>query len=644
LKLYQQSSKDEGIHMDKLIPTIDGTSADIVEQNVELMKQLFPDVFTEGKIDCDCLNELLGEYIDDRQERYSFTWNGKSLARKIAQTPSTGTLRPCPNESVNWESTQNLFIEGDNLETLKLLQKSYHKKIKLIYIDPPYNTGRDFIYPDNFHDSINNYMEITGQTDESGRKISSNPESSGRYHTDWLNMIYPRLKLARNLLCNDGVVFISIDDHEVFNLRQVCNEIFGEEFVEVMVWEKVGEGDAGAGRMKAVDRFRTDHEYIIAAYKEIKPVFNRRMEVPQFKHTYGNPDNDPRGPYKAGNMSKTEDKSLEGGKNFYSVVSPSGKKFTRQWHFAKDEFERLDNDNRIYWGKVGDAVPAIKIFTSEPRALVNSSLLSNVGSATSASKNQRKIFDGKDLIDNPKPVKLIDRLISISTDKSDLIMDFFAGSCTTAHAVLNVNHKDKGKRKFIMVQLPEPCDESSEAYKAGYKTIADIGKERIRRAMKSAESDEQEGQLIQDNTDVSELDLGFKVFKLDSSNIKAWDADIENLEDSLFDSVENIKPERTESDVLYELLIKYGLDLAVPIEEKTIDGKAVYIIGHGALIVCLDRDITLDVVEGIAALRDELKPEVVRVVFKDSGFKDDVVKTNAVQILRQAGIEDVKSL
>jgi len=639
--------------VDRLDPIKDGASKDILDENIQKLKKVFPEIVTEDKIDFEKLKETLGEYVEDREERYNFTWNGKSEARRLAQTLSTGTLRPCPGESVNWEKTENLFIEGDNLEVLKLLQKSYHKKVKMIYIDPPYNTGSQFIYPDDFKDNIKNYLQLTGQIDEEDRKLSVNPETSGRYHTDWLNMMYPRLKLARNLLRDDGVIFISIDDNEVSNLRKMCDEIFGEDnFIADIIWQKKYRPQNDAVN------FSDNHDYIVSIAKikkqkrtdngwnrNLLPRSQKSMEV------YSNPDNDPRGPWQSsGLMIEGETPNC-----IYDIVGLTGRLFKpdtgKRWSVSKSTFDQLLEENRIWFGRTGDATPRVKRYLSEVQDGVVPStifLFGDVGHTGEGKKDFMELFK-EEVFSYPKPVRLILRLLSIATNKYDLILDFFAGSCTTAHSVLELNKKDGGNRKFIMVQLPEPCDEKSEAYKAGYKTIADIGKERIRRVIKQIKKEKETKNRdnlfkSKEQKDNKQLDLGFKVFKLDSSNIKPWEAGFDNLDESLFDAVENIKPERSETDVLYELLLKYGLDLTVPIERRNICDKPVHIIGAGALIVCLADKVSLDVVEGIARLKDELRPELIRVVFKDAGFKDDVVKTNTVQILRQHGIEDVKSI
>ncbi len=659
--------------MDKLDPMKDGVfSKDILEENVQELKKIFPEVVTEGKIDFEKLKETLGKYIEDREERYNFTWNGKSEARRLAQTLSMGTLRPCPGESVDWEKTENLFIEGDNLEVLKLLQKSYHKKVKMIYIDPPYNTGSQFIYPDDFRDNIRNYLELTGQTDEESRKLSVNPETSGRYHTDWLNMMYPRLKLASNLLRDDGVIFISIDENELINLQRICEEIFGENNVLgnfPVVMNLKGNQDSYG--------FAETHEYFIVCLKNKEQTELGRFDVDEevlMKEWL----EDEYGLYKEAdnlratgvNAPRTKRPNLwypiflgTGTKEFYITdndspadeedikilpMNPAGEELS--WYWSKKTFNQ-NKHNLILkntangWQFYRKQRPQLgDLPTRKPKSFFYKSDYS-----TSTATTRLKQLFGAKIFDSPKPVPFLFDLGLIGATKDSIILDFFAGSATTAHAVLDLNKEDCGNRKFIMVQLPELCDEKSEAYKAGYKTIADIGKERIRRVIKKIKTEEEtkDGDNLfksKEQKDNKQPDLGFKVFKLDSSNIKPWEAGFDNLGQSLFDAVENIKPERSEADVLYELLLKYGLDLTVPIERRNIDDKRVHIIGAGALIVCLADEISLDVVEGIAKLKDELKPELMRVVFKDAGFEDDVVKTNTVQILRQHGIEDVKSI
>ncbi|SDU55338.1 site-specific DNA-methyltransferase [Desulfobacula phenolica] len=621
--------------METLDPKIDGSSKDIVQENIEKLKEIFPEVFTEDKIDIHKLKEALGDYTDSKEERYNFTWHGKSMARRIAQTPSTGTLRPCKEESKDGDTTGNLFIEGDNLEVLKLLQKSYHKKIKMIYIDPPYNTGKEFIYPDNYKDNLDTYLRYTGQVDDEGYKFSSNTEQSGRYHTNWLNMMYPRLKLARNLLRDDGVIFISIDDNEAANLKKICDEIFGEDnFLGTIVWKKKTNGN-NMGYVPPV------HDFILCYAKIISDecLLGFPLEEDFIKQNYSNPDLDPRG------LWTTSDLSANHKGPFFSIKNPNtGKVYNppsgRYWVFNEIDVKKRIEDGRIIFGKTGKAGPVQKKFLSERDStrIKAESWWDKHGMNSDGTEELKQILKKTKIFDHPKPSITIQHMINIATEKKDIIMDFFAGTAPTAHAVMKLNKQDGSTRKFIMVQLPEPCGEKSEAFKAGYKTIADIGKERIRRAG---------DKIVEENQDkegIENLDIGFKVFKLDSSNIKPWDADFDNLEDALWDSIENIKKDRTQDDVLYELLLKFGLDLTLPIEERKIADKTIYVIGLGALVICLDSDITIDVVEGIGKLKQELEPEIMRVVFKDSGFKNDVVKTNAVQILRQHQIEDVKSL
>lgn len=621
--------------MKNVIPEVDSKSMDIVADNISKLKELFPEAFTEGKVDFDTLKEVLGDYIDDREERYSFTWNGKSKARMLAQTPSTGTLRPCKEESVDWDTTQNLFIEGDNLEVLKLLQKSYHKKVKMIYIDPPYNTGKDFVYKDNFKDNIKNYKEITGQVDGEGRNLSSNPETSGRYHTDWLNMMYPRLKLARNLLRDDGVIFISIDDGEISNLRKFCDEIFGEEnFVNTIIWEK------RYSPQNAVKWFSESHDFILVYAKNKLNWFPKLLERTEAMNArYRNLDNDPRGVWKPADSTAQAGHGTKS--QFYEVTAPNGKKHSlpngRCWVYTKEVFDKLVADKRIWFGADGNNVPAIKRFLSEVKQGTACQTIwkyGEVGHNQEGKKELNELFPEAAVFETPKPTRLLKRILQLSTDTDSIILDFFAGSATTAHASVQLNATDGGNRKVISIQIPEMTDEDSTARQSGFKTIAEISKERIRRAATK---------IKEENPDY-DGDFGFKVFKLDSTNIKPWELDFDLTEQDLEDQISNIKHGRKEEDVLYEVLLKYGLDLTLPITEHSVVGHKVFDIGMGALMICLSDDITLDVVEGIAKLKDELKPEIMRVVFKDAGFADDVVKTNAVQILKQAGIEDVRSL
>jgi adenine-specific DNA-methyltransferase len=628
--------------MKKLTSTDPETkSPNLVAENVEQLKALFPEAFTEDKIEFEVLKQLLGSVVDEREEKYGLNWNGKRRARQLALTPSTGTLRPCPEESVDWETTRNLMIEGDNLEVLKLLQKSYAGKVKLIYIDPPYNTGKDFVYPDNFQDNIRNYLELTGQVDGDGRKVSSNTESSGRFHTDWLNMMYPRLRLSRSLLRDDGVIFISIADHEVHNLRMVMNEVFGEEnFVAAVIWQKV------YSPKNSARHFSEDHDYLIVYARNAetwKPYLLPRTE--EMEARYSNPDDDPRGPWKPGDLSARN----YYGEGTYSIKCPSGRVIKgpppgNYWRVSKDKFSELDRDRRIWWGVDGNNVPAIKRFLSEVKAgRVPQTLWTyeEVGHTQEAKKELigTVTFPNSDSVfETPKPTRLIRRMLQLATraDQDELIVDFFAGSGSTMHAVFAQNAEDGGKRRSILVQLPEPL---VGAEGGNLHTIAELTKERLRRA----------GEKIREENPMFAGDTGFRVFKLASSNIKAWEPSRDNVVETLEDSVEHLKSDRTESDILFELLLKLGLDLTVPIEQKTIARKSVHSIGAGTLIVCLAEQISRKDVEplalGIIAWHKQLAPaSESTLVFRDSAFADDVAKTNLTAILQQHGLENVRSL
>ena len=647
---------------------------DIVAENVGKLKELFPEAFTEGRVDFEALKEILGAFADDRDERYSFTWNGKSKARMIAQTPSTGTLRPCKEESVDWDATQNMFIEGDNLEVLKLLQKSYHKKVKMIYIDPPYNTGKDFVYKDNFKDNIKNYKEITGQVDGNGRNLSNNPETSGRYHTDWLNMMYPRLKLARNLLKDDGVIFISIDDNEVSNLRKMCDEIFGDEnFIAIFPWRsRTAKADVPFG-------VSSDVEWLVC-YGKPNFIAGRPGERKYFS------SDDFTGRWRLQDLTKNTTKA-ERPNSFFTMVNPkNGDEYpaneTRTWSVTEETFPEYYKNGKIVFPGDYEFLnikrPAFRVFESEDREkalkkygteevrMALSSYLpeKDVCRTEHGSREIRNLF-GSQVFSYPKPTGLIRFFIENISDPDAIIMDFFAGSGTTADGVMQLNCSDKGSRKFLLVQLPEVIDPSKKEQQTAAQfcsqnklplKITELTKARISFAaakikseLSADDADDADKKSSKNNLRKSAKsadtpDLGFKVFKLDSTNIKPWEVDFDLTERTLEDFISNIKPDRSEEDILYEVLLKYGLELTLPINEHTIAGQKVFDIGTGALIICLSDAISLEVVEGIAKLKDELNPEIMRVVFKDSGFKDDVVKTNAVQILRQAGIVNVRSL
>jgi len=628
----------------KSVEMEDGQSTDIVSENIERMKNIFPDAFTEGGVNFDTLRQLLGDakVLDEGEEKYGLNWHGKKKARQIALTPSTGTLLPCPEESVDWDTTKNLFIEGDNLEVLKLLQKSYANKVKMIYIDPPYNTGKEFVYPDNYQENLDTYLRYTGQLDDEGMKFSSNTESSGRQHTNWINMIYPRLKVARNLLSQDGVIFISIDDNEQANLREVCDEIFGaENFIANIIWQKK------FSRSNDAEYFSTMHDHILCYAKSsstdqgwVLNLLPRGEEVPS---GYGNLDNDERGLWTSVVLStKSGTEKLK-----YEITTPSGRVCIppdgRFWGVSENKFQELVRDNRIWFGKNCEGIPRLKTFLSEVQSGLRPNTIwlhRDVGHNQEGRQEVKALFEGKGYFDGPKPVRLIDTMLKITSDKkSFVVLDFFAGSGTTAHAVMKQNAEDNGNRRFISIQLPEPLDEKSDAAKAGYETIADISKGRIGRA----------GIKIKEDHPESGCDLGFKVFKLSNSNITVWNPDRANIEESLLSHEEHLIEGRTEQDVLYELLLKRGVDLSVPIESREVSGKNFYSIGYGVLFACLDKSITSEQVENIAqGIIDwytELAPSSeTHVFFRDSAFRDDVSKTNMAAILGQNGITHVRSL
>lgn len=658
---------------------LDGKTPDLAAENIEQLRQIFPDVFEEGKIDFDKLKQVLGEYVDDEKERYNFTWNGKGKALRLAQTPTTGTLRPCEAESKNWDDTQNLYIEGDNLEVLKLLQKSYHGKIKMIYIDPPYNTGGDFVYPDDFSDSIENYKRITGQVDEEGKKLSPNTESNGRYHTDWLSMMYPRLRLAKNLLKKAGVIFISVDEHEEHNLRKLCDEVFGAEHFIASV--------AVVNNLKG----RSDDNYIATAHEWLLIYHNGSFEtygvalpeeyVEEYKLSDENGKYRLQGLRKRGSGARrvdrpnmfypfyynpqTKELSLTKADNMVEIVPKLSDGTDGRWRWGKDTaIERLKEliVEMVSGRNEYDVFQKDYLFAG--KRIKPKSVWFGAEFSAEAGTLQTKELLGKGIFETPKSVSFLKYCLEQSTHNNDIVLDFFSGSATTAHAVMQLNAEDGGNRKFIMVQLPEPCADGTEAANAGFENICEIGKERIRRAGEKikAEIEEQNAQLKIGEEPKKAPDIGFKVFKLDSSNLKKWNPDVgmvmkehqdveqisfdtmefsaKQLELDLLGMVENYVEGRSELDVVYEIMLKMGMELTWPLETHTIGGKNVYEIGMGALMICLDDHITTEVAEGMAALYKELAPETWRVVFKDNGFADDSAKVNIKEILKTAGLEE----
>ncbi|HAX4451927.1 TPA: site-specific DNA-methyltransferase [Escherichia coli] len=628
--------------MNKLSPEMpELQSMNITADNITKLKSLFPEAFNENGIDFDVLKQLLGENVDEKEERYGLNWHGKRQARQLALTPSRGTLRPCKDESVDWDNTKNFMIEGDNLEVLKLLQKSYTGKVKLIYIDPPYNTGKDFVYPDNFQDNMKNYLEITGQT-EDGARLSTNTETSGRYHTDWLNMIYPRLKLARNLLKEDGVIFISIDDAEVDNLKKVCSEIFGEEnFVANIVWQKKYSPQNDA------TYFSDMHDHILVYAKQRKNSKNDSNgwnidflpRSDEQNAAYKNPDNDPRGVWKSVDLSvKTYSKA-----NDYSITTPSGRIVTppasRCWQVSEKRFAELCKENKIWFGENGNNVPSIKRFLTEVQdGVVPTTWWSykECGHNQEAKQELKKLMEGESVFfDTPKPLRLLDRILHLATtnDKNSIILDFFAGSGTTAHATLNKNIADSGSRRYIAVQLPEKIDDEK------YHTISELTKERLRRAGKKVREDNPEWKG----------DVGFRVFKLDTSNIRPWEATAETLSEQIDAYVSPILEGRSEEDLLTELMLKRGIDLSVNIETRQFDGLTVSCVDGGKLFTCFTRQIPASSVEeltkGIIDWHKSLKAGKDTVCyFLDDAFENNVAKTNLCAILEQHGLTNLHSL
>lgn len=605
----------------------------------------------EGKLDIDKLLSLCGEYILKDFEKYEFTWKGKSECLRLAQQRSTATLRPCPEESVNFDTTQNLYIEGDNLEVLKLLQASYFRQVKMIYIDPPYNTGNDFVYEDDFKDPLERYREVTSQT------TKSNPEVMGRFHTNWLNMMYPRLRLAANLLRDDGVIFISIDEHEVHNLRKLCDEVFGEEnFQSCISWQK------RYTRSNNTVEFTTVVEYILVYSKALDFNVNLLARTEDADSRYTNPDKDPRGPWKGASFLNPATPSQR--PNLcYPIRNPNTGETTlpttNAWRRSKEVFEQLQEENRLYWGIDGkQAIPSIKMFLSDARGLtpINLWLHEYAGNTDQGTLELAGLLGGK-FFDNPKPSLLIKRVLEHGTFDDSIVLDFFSGSATTAHAVMQINAEDGGKRRFIMVQLPELCPESSEAFKAGYRNICEIGKERIRRAgakiLENIEPAKQHEKqmtkhaeqlsLVPDGEDASGNsplpDTGFKVFKLDSSNLKTWDStpfpedDLLSISNRLHNMIDRIKPDRTDLDVVYEIMLKMGVPLTYNVSSVDISGKTAWSVGDFLLLICLSDGLTVEMVEEMA----EYAPG--QIVLSENSLADDTAMSNAFYILRDRNIE-----
>lgn len=638
---------------------INNGSLDLVEVNIEKLRQLFPNVVTEGKIDFDMLRTVLGDDVDDNKEKYQFTWHGKSESIKLAQSPSKATLRPDKESSKNWNTTENLYIEGDNLEVLKQLQKSYYGKIKMIYIDPPYNTGNDFVYHDDFKNSIENYKEQTHQTNK------SNPETNGRYHTDWLNMMYPRLILVRNLLSDNGVIFISIDENESSNAKKICEEIFGSANCIGII------SNTNNPKGRSDDKYvATAHEYILIYAKNINNVEWYGFEpTEEIVKRYNKIDAAGKN-YREIDLRKTGENDLREDRPnlfyyfYYNKDTgdfyPSREKNSPVGYIQIKPQREDGKEGNWRWGldtsikQINDLnpkfMPSRKVWgVMQKDYLENRGLVKPTSSWTFKDVNSErgteefiKLGFDKRVFPKPKPMGTIKRCIKLCSTKknNDIIMDFFSGSATTAHAVMKLNAEDGGNRKFIMVQLPELCEEKSEAYKADYKNICEIGKERIRRAgeqIKTEWEKEHPSETLFSDNEKFTTDIGFKVFKLDSTNIRPWDSESEMSSDDLFSLSDVFKPDRSKEDILYEIMLKYGI-FDMHAEEVEINGKTMYRVGKRYMIVCLEDEITSEDVKAIA----ELSPRSV--VFKESGFKNDNDKINAEYNLEKAGVEDIKCI
>ena len=620
-------------------------SLDVVGSNIKEIQQLFPNCVTErlgkdGKpelaIDFEKLQaELSNEIIGEGEERYQFTWPDKRAANRLANTPTTMTLRPCREESVDFDHTQNLYIEGDNLDVLKALRETYLGKVKMIYIDPPYNTGNDFVYNDDFAQSRSEFEETSGLFDEEGNQtiapMQRNTESNGRFHTDWLNMIYPRLKVARDLLSDDGVIFISIDDNEQKNLKNICDEIMGEKnFLAQVVWERA------YSPINLMKHFSPSHDYILCYAKNIElAICNGIIRSSEADNRYSNPDNDPRGVWKPSDLSVGPAVA----ENIYTITTPSGRNVDppagRSWSLSRKACGERLQDNRIWFGPDGNSVPSMKRFLSELRKSGITPMTiwkyTDVDHSQGATQKLAQLFEGKKYFDYPKPVELLKRCLSLYTNKDSIVLDFFSGSATTAHAVMQLNAEDGGNRKFIMVQLPEKTDEKSEAYKAGYKNICEIGKERIRRAGKKIKEDNK------DKEGIEKLDTGFRVLKLDSSNMEdVYYTPQEFTMQSLFN--ENVKADRTGKDLLFQVMLDLGIELSAKIETQQIAGKTVYLVDDNYLIACFDRDVTE------AAIMEIAKLHPIYFVMRDASAANDNVIDNFEQLFEAYSKDTVRKI
>ncbi len=620
LKMHTPNKADENFK--KLAELFPNAVTETIDENGEVVRAIDKDVL---------MQEISCTVVDGKEERYQFTWPDKKKSVLLANAPINKTLRPCREESVDFDTTENLYIEGDNLEVLKLLQETYLGKIKMIYIDPPYNTGNDFVYEDDFAQNTDEYLTNSGQFDEDGNRLVKNLDSNGRFHTDWLNMIYPRLKLAKDLLAEDGVIFISIDEHEVQNLKNIANEIFGEQnFVGAVIWER-----AFAPKNDA-KYFSDSHDYVLVYAKSL-PDFEigRLPRTAEANARYKNPDNDPRGPWAADNMTvKTYSAAYD-----YEIITPNGtvQRPTdgRCWFTSKERMKKLIDDGRVYFGESGGNMPRLKRYLADVQQGMTATTIwkyEDVGHNQEGRQELKKIFDDKGFFDGPKPLRLMERIMLIANLKDDsIILDFFSGSATTAHAVMKLNAECGSNRKFIMVQIPEETEEKSDAHKAGYQNICEIGKERIRRA--GAKIKEEAGLTAQN------LDVGFRVLKCDTSNMKDVYYSPSEFDMNLLDLMaDNIKEDRTPEDLLFQVMLDLGVTLSSKIEETTIAGKKVFDVADGFLIACFDKDVNEETIKAIA------QKQPYYFVMRDSSLANDSVATNFEQIFATYSPDTVRKV
>ena len=599
------------------------TSASHCDFTLEALRQIAPSAFTEvrdeqgeltHKIDFEVLRELLGDKIlDSDEERFGFYWVGKQDAKRAAAEPTRKTLCPIVEDSVDWDNTQNLYIEGDNLEVLKLLQRAYLGKVKMIYIDPPYNTGNDFVYDDDFAMSREEMDEAMGNLDEEGNRLRRNLDSNPRYHSDWCSMIYSRLLVARTLLSNDGVIFISIDDNEVHHLRKICDEVFGaSNFVNQFCWRR------RRTQANLSVNASTVHEYILCYAKDIAKIrLNRLPYTAEYiAQTFSNPDNDPKGAYQTGPLARPASSSNRA----YTLTMPNGREITAKWSCSKETFQSYVKEGRLVIPRGGEGMPRIKIYLSELPGMIPNTWLDSSGTNDDANRTIQNIFDGASLFDYSKPKELVEHLLRLGSSSDSLILDFFSGSATTAHAVMQLNAEDGGKRKYICVQLPEQTPEESEARKAGYSTICEIGKERIRRA----------GKKIKEESEGVDLDTGFRVLRVDTSNMEEVYFEPAALQqDHLFGQVNSVKEDRNDLDLLFGCMVDWGVELSHPLRQEEVAGKRLHIVNDGALVACFEEDIDLEVIRAIAKL------EPLRVLFRESCFASDADKLNIYEQFKQ---------